>query len=253
MHFFKQFDPTPLNIAKLAAVLTAALVILALAAQLFAPNLPLSLAPGMNGMAGGSDSSYPSEMGISYSSDYADGGYGYATAKIVGAPTAYDEAGSVSLSARNVMSVPNSSPSVPPSDPYRGATGAEAEEFEVTEYSATIETGDREETCGAFTDLKAKSYVIFENSNSYDHGCSFSFKVEEASVPEVLAWLKTLNPKYLNENTYTIKRQLDDYTSEEDILKKKLVEIDNTLTSATAAYAEVTRLATQTRDAASLS
>lgn len=252
MNFLKQFDPTPINIAKLATVLAAALVVLALAAQLLAPNLPLSLAPGMNGMGGGSDSSYPSEMGISYSSDYADGGYGYATAKPASSPMAYGEAGMATLSSRNVIAINNISPSMPPTPPYGGTTGANAEEFEVTEYSASIETGNREETCGAIAELKAKTYVIFESSNSYDHGCSFSFKVEHASAPEVLAWLTSLDPKYLNENTYTIKRQLDDFTSEEDILKKKLVEIDSTLASAVAAYAEVTRLATQTRDAASL-
>lgn len=253
MDFIKQFNPTPMNIAKLAAVLAAALVVLALAAQLFAPNLPLSIAPGMSGMQGGSDGSYPSEMGISYSSDYADGGYGYATAKEVSAPGYYGEADMATLSSRNVMAISNINPSMPPYPSYGGTTGADAEEFEVTEYSASIETRNREETCNAFTELKAKTYVIFENSNAYDRGCSFSFKVEQESVPEVLAWLKDLDPTYLNENTYTIKRQLDDFTSEEEILKKKLTEIDNTLASAISAYAEVTRLATQTRDAASLS
>ncbi len=255
MHFFKQFNPTPMNIAKLAAVLAAALVLLALAAQLFAPNLPLSFAPGMagvqtNGMGGGSDASYPSEMGISYSSDNANGGYGYASAKPMAPSMDYDEG--ASLSYRNVMSIKSTNPSMPPSPSYGGTTGANAEEFEVTEYSATIETRNRQETCNAFTELKAKTYVIFESSNAYDQGCSFSFKVAQASVPEVLTWLKALDPKYLNENTYTIKRQLDDFTSEEEILKKKLTEIDSTLSSATAAYGEVTRLATQTRDAASL-
>ncbi len=252
MDFIKQFNPTPLNIAKLAAILAAALVVLALAAQLFAPNLPLSFAPGMPGMQ--SDSSYPSEMGISYSSDYADGGYGYASAKAVPAPGAYySDEGMATLSSRNVVAITNINPSIPPTRPYGGTTGTTAEEFEVTEYSASFETRNREEMCEAFTELKAETYVIFENSNVYDRGCSFSFKVEQASVPAVLAWLKVRDPKYLNENTYTIKRQLDDFTSEEDILKKKLAEIDSTLASAISAYAEVTRLATQTRDAASLS
>jgi chromosome segregation ATPase len=101
-------------------------------------------------------------------------------------------------------------------------------------------------------ELKAKSYVIFENSNNYDRGCNFTFKVQHDHVAEVLAWINDLDPKRLSENTYTIKRQIDDFTSEEEILRKKRDSIDETLRSATAAYEEVTRLATQTRDAGSL-
>jgi hypothetical protein len=245
MDFIKNFEPTPAKLLKLAGILALALIVLAIAAQMFAPNLPLSIAPRMGGST---NSVMPTEMGYSYATDNADGGYGYAQGK----PAATQGYGgsAPSLSTRNVASIPSIAP-VPPS-PGAGA-GADAEKYEVTEYSASIETRKRDETCGAFAELKTKSYVVFENSNAYDQGCSFTFKVEHAHVPEVLAWLKNLDPKYLNENTYTIKRQIEDFTSEEDILKKKLTEIDSTLKSATAAYDEVTRLATQTRDASSLS
>lgn len=253
MDFIKNFDPTPMKLAKLAGVLVLALIVLALAAQMFAPSLPLSIMPRMPQ----TDMAYPSEMGISYSTDNSDGGYGYASAKPAATPqgSAYGESGgTATLSSRNVMAITNINPSIAPVPPSGGAgAGAGAEDYEVTEYSASIETRKRNETCGAFAELKAKEYVVFENSNAYDRGCSFTFKVEHSHVSEVLAWLKTLDPKYLNENTYTIKRQIDDFTSEQDILKKKLTEIDNTLKSATTAYDEVARLATQTRDASSLS
>ncbi len=251
MDFIKNFEPTPLKLAKLAAILAAALIVLAIAAQMFAPQFPLSIVPGNPGMAQ-TDASYPSEMGVSYATDNYDGGYGYASAKAVSAPgVAYSEMGGVAtLSSRNVMAITNINPSVPP-NPGSGA-GGNAEDYEVTDYNATIETRKLDETCAAFTELKAKDYVVFENSNKYDTGCSYSFKVEHAHVQEVLAWVKDLDPRYLNENSYTIKKQVDDYTSEEDILKKKLAEIDDTLRSATAAYDQVTRLATQTQDASSL-
>lgn len=249
MDFIKNFQPTPMNLLKLGGVLIAALLVLAIAAQIFAPRFPLSMTPGMpagitiGGMA-------VIDSADSYSTaGYAGGGENaYYTMKEEG----YN--GSVTLSARNAMAPTPSSidmPIMPPVTPSPN-TGADAEKFEVTDYSASIETRKLEQTCGKFADLKAKEYVIFDNSNAYDRGCSFTFKVEAAHVAEVLAWVKDLGPKYLNESTYTIKDQVDDYTSEEEILKKKLTEIDNTLKSATTAYDEVTRLATQTRDAQSL-
>ena len=72
------------------------------------------------------------------------------------------------------------------------------------------------------------------------------------NVPEVLAFIKDFDPKDISETTYTIKRQIDDYTSEEEILKSKLASIDDTLRGALRAYDEVTALATRTNDAGSL-
>ncbi len=216
MDFIKNFHPTPANLLKLAGILLAGLIVLAIAAQLIAPSLPLSLAPSMPRMMGGTDASYPTEMGYSYASDYEDGGYGYASAKPATAPSMGYGGGAQgampSLSTRNVALTSPGIPQVP-------ASGEGLDEYEVTDYSASIETRKREETCDAFAELKAKDYVEFESSNSYDSGCSFTFKVQEARVAEILAWLKELNPKYLNENTYTIKRQIDDFTTKEEILK----------------------------------
>ncbi len=259
MDFIKNFQPTPMKLLKLAGILLAALVVLAVAAHMFAPRMPLSIMPSMPGsMAIYGNGNYDTDESYAdYSSVSSGGSAGYDMAYSKEMEMGYNGtpgAGTVTLSARNVAPMPSSiaMPIAPMPPVAQTAPGADSEKFEVTEYSAQIETRKRQETCDAFTAIKAKDYVVFENSNAYDYGCSFTFKVEADHVEEILAWLKDLNPKYLNENTYTVKAQLDDFTSEEDILKKKLVEIDATLKSATTAYDEVTRLATQTRDAGSL-
>ncbi|MBI5134489.1 MAG: hypothetical protein HZA81_03875 [Candidatus Taylorbacteria bacterium] len=150
-------------------------------------------------------------------------------------------AGAPALSYRNAM-------------PYYGGgtTGSDAEAFEVTEYSATIETGDLEATCGAILSLKAKDYVVFESSNSYDRGCDHVFKVERKSVNEVLTAIEKLDPRDLSENVRTIKNQVEDFTSQTDILKSKLSAIDQTLKSAMAAYDEITAIATRSQDTGAL-
>jgi hypothetical protein len=151
--------------------------------------------------------------------------------------------GNVVFSTRNTMIYP----------PYGGSpSGDMAEEFEVTDYSATIESQDSEKTCVSVMALKSKLYVVFENSSSYDSGCNHTFKVKKANVDEILASLKALDPKDLSENTRTIKAQIDDYTSEIEILESKLKTIDSTLKSAVAAYDDITAVATRNQDAASL-
>ncbi len=146
------------------------------------------------------------------------------------------------LSVRNVLPVPMPG----------GTTGSDAEEYEVTDYNAYIETRRLEDTCQEIVGLKALDYVIFENSQESERNCSYTFKVEHLFVEDVLAFIEDLNPRDLSENSYTIKRQIDDYTNEEEILKNKLDSIEATLKSATAAYDEITRLATRTQDVATL-
>lgn len=138
--------------------------------------------------------------------------------------------------------------------PPRGgvSVGNTAEMYEVSDYSASIETTDLKKTCGEISDLKGRKEVIFENASQTDSSCFYSFKVEHASVAMVLDALKALNPRDLSENTYTIKQQLDDFTSETEILEKKLEAIESTLTKALAAYDDVARLAAQTSDAEAL-
>src|SRR3989339_1232640 len=155
---------------------------------------------------------------------------------------------SMGLSARNVASAP--SPIMPPNQ--NGTTGDNAEEFEVTEYNANIETRQLDQTCAQVAGLKAKDYVIFENASEYDQGCNYVFKVKKINVAEILAVIKEMNPKDLVENTYTIKTLVDDYTSKIEILQKKLASIDETLKKAVAAYDEVGTLATKIQNVETL-
>jgi hypothetical protein len=124
--------------------------------------------------------------------------------------------------------------------------------FEVTQYNATIETGKLDKDCAEISALKAKDFVIFENSNTSKHNCIFSFKVDRDKVDEVLPLIKNLKPRDLSQNIESIKKQVEDFTSREEILKNKQASIEETLKSALAAYSEITNLATKTNDAESL-
>lgn len=128
----------------------------------------------------------------------------------------------------------------------------DAEAFEATDYNANIETHRLTDVCGTVKGLKAKSYVVFESANESDRNCYYRFKVEHNNVEEILAVIKSLDPKDLSENTYSIKKQIDDFTSETEILKKKLSSIDKTFESAMKSYDSVTVLATNSKDVASL-
>jgi len=150
--------------------------------------------------------------------------------------------GMPALSVRNIYPIP----------PQGGTSGNDAEQFEVRDYNASIETQARDATCAAVADLKALDYVIFENANESDTACNYTFKVAHAHVEEILAIIKNLGPKNLSENSYTIKNQIEDYTSRTDILKKKLSSIDATLSGALGAYDELTVLATRTQNVETL-
>lgn len=152
--------------------------------------------------------------------------------------------------AMPAFSVRNAASIYPPR--MGGSVGNTAELYEVSDFSASIETVDLAKTCEEIAGLKGKKEVIFENASQSDTGCFYSFKVEHGSVALVLDTLKALNPRDLSESTYTIKQQLDDFTSETEILGKKLEAIESTLTKALASYDEVARLAAQTNDAEAL-
>lgn len=131
-------------------------------------------------------------------------------------------------------------------------SGDAAEQFEVTEYRAQIKSRQTGETCGAVGSLKSRQDVIFETAREFDKGCNYTFKVRKDSTEEILAVIKELKPKELVGNTYTIQGQVEDFTSEIDILQRKLASIDDTLDKAIGAYDEVTKLATNVKDAESL-
>lgn len=141
-----------------------------------------------------------------------------------------------SLSVRNIM----------PGNPT--STGNLAEDFEIKEYTARIETNDKDVTCQIIADLKADEDIIFENANDNETGCRYNFKVKNERASEVLAIVNSLDPRDLNESTYTIKQTLDDYTSEIDILEAKKASIESTLQDALTAYDQVTTLASNSND-----
>src|SRR3989338_10184446 len=131
------------------------------------------------------------------------------------------------------------------------ATG-NSEEFEVTRYSASIESRNVDNVCSSIAGLKSLSYVIFENASEYDAGCAYSFKVEKVMAMSVLETIKALKPRDLNEYTNSIKREIDDFTGEEEILKSKLNTIEETLETAIKAYDGITKVAIDVKDAESL-
>lgn len=130
--------------------------------------------------------------------------------------------------------------------------GDDAEDYEVTEYNASYRTSDKEPICAALAKLKDREAVIFENSNEYETGCSYTFKVDHEQADDVLRIIEDLDPENLSVNTYTIQRSVEYVTSEVEILEQKLASINETLDTALAAYDEIAKIATSSRDAESL-
>jgi len=239
MDFFKKFDTSPKNVLKMAAILCGGIFLIALIVSV---GKSMFNSFGSDGMR----FSVARSPGVVTTGNvmYDSGGFGgqdiYTTKEV----SSYSMGDAATLSIRNI------SPSTPPV--YGGTVGNMAEAFEVTDYTATVETRNIEETCKTVLDLKALSYVIFENSNESDVNCSYRFKVEKNRVAEILATIKSLDPKDLYENSYTIKQQVDDFTSQIEILETKKASIDETLRSAVAAYNEIARLAKDNQDVTSL-
>lgn len=241
MEFLKNLPAiTPVLVVKIIGIGVVGVLLVAFAFQLIGSSFG-ALSGQVRGTMGMVAPGYGGGVGydsVADSSDYYDGGYGTKAGYAV-APSMPE------LSARNAASMPYP---MPP----QGTTGNTAEQFEVAQYNATIETRRLDETCASVQNLKERSDVIFENANTYDRGCNFTFKVEKKSVEDVLDSIKKLNPKDLAENIYTIKNQVDDFTSEVEVLTKKRASIDQTLSSALNAYDEITRLATNTQNADAL-
>ena len=253
MNFLEKLNIEPSKFWKLfglaAATVVGAVFIMSLVYSTFgglSHKGPITMGMGgIPGMEQGSLWSGRSAVVPSYSGSEEEVQYdeGYAGDAV------YGKGGGISmptLSTRNIAGI------MPPT-PMPGSTvGNNAEDFEVSDYSATFEAGNLSETCGKIAGLKSKKEVIFENSYESDNDCYYRFKVEKARAAEILAVLKDLDPRDLSENIATIKKQLDDFTNETEILEKKLASVEATLTSALASYDEITRLATQTKDAESL-
>jgi hypothetical protein len=225
MQMFKDFDfKKPLNIFKVAVLglfgVVAIVFVLSLINSSVRPflnntrqGLTASVAPAFYGGTGMNEMAMDSQKGMPL----------------------------VDLSARNIAPMPP-----------QGTTGNTAEDFEVTDYNAMIETRNKQDVCSRIASLKSLKHVIFEYAQESDKTCNFTFKVEHARVAEILAVIKNLDPKDLSENTRTIKSEIDDFTSQTEILEKKRASIDETLKNALTAYDQITALAVKTQDASSL-
>ena len=219
MDFLKRLTDDPVFVFKAIGVIVVGIFLFSFLASTIGPTIRSTT----QGIAdyGVSESSMPYGGGIGYDSD---GGYA------VGAPT---------ISARNIA----------PIYPRPGnSVGGDAEEYEARDYTVQYESRNRDAECEAILAFKTLSYVIFENASEGDTSCTYTFKVELQRVDEILSQLKNLGPKDLYENTYTIKSQLDDFTSREEILKAKLAVMNETLSSALAAYDDITELATRSQN-----
>jgi hypothetical protein len=230
MNFLNQFNTKQVHVLKLMGIGVVAVIVLAFVGRLFGSSFSSLSSPMQRiGYGGGAATAYPATQ------DY----YG----KMMGG--AADTAAMPELSIRNI------NPSIAPV-PAEPPAGNEAEAYEVKNYRGVIETSRLQDTCGKIVALKAASYVIFENAHQSDHSCDYTFKVERSHVEDVLAYVKALRPKDLSENTQTIKRTIDDFTGEVEILQKKKATIEKTLEDATKAYDEITAVATRAQDANSL-
>lgn len=226
MNFFDNLNFKQVNVLKLAGLGLVVMIVLAFIIRVFGASF--SSLPMFNRLGA-------SQMGVTPYGYQAMDGYG--GGGVASAP------GMAELSARNIAPMPPTSPN---------SVGGDAEAFEATRYYGTIETRHLKDTCAKIVELKGRDYVVFENANESDQRCNYSFKVEREHVQEVLARVKELQPKDLSENIQTIKRQLDDFTSEKEILEKKLVSIEKTLEDAIRSYEEIAVIATRSQDASSL-
>jgi len=229
---FKNFTFTPMNIVKLSALLLGAVIILAIVFRVLSPVVDTVTSGGARGFGVVTQDALMARDATFHGAD--------------GAGEVYEESLAYSKGVASSISIPS------PEPPRGGTVGGDAEEFEVTEYSISIEARNKEAACTEIADLKAREYVVFESANEHDRGCNYTFKVEHEKAEEILTILRGYNPKDLSENTYTIKRQLDDFASEEEILERKLASIDETLEGALSAYEEIAVLATRTQNAEAL-
>lgn len=260
--WLKDFDIKNLTFGKVLKLVGIALVILI--AVMFALSVIGSVTGSLFGLGSSSHSGFSkaSHMGgfgnVSYphmaparNSGSSSGGYagsGWDWEEEVAAEM------DTMLSTRNVAGsdiAPIPEPIPPIDDGY--TAGNTAEDFEIKEYYGTIKTRRADRACDQIEAFKALSYVVFENSNRGDESCNYRFKVENRHADEILSIIERLEPEELNANIHTIKRQIDDYTSREEILKNKLEALENVLEKAQTDYDEIAELAAEESDIESLS
>ena len=220
MSIFKNFDWSLKSIAKVVGALFLGIVALSIAIAL----ISFSFETVFNiGQSNNRYDSYPQSLGGGYAEE-----------------ASFD------------MAMSSKSSSYYPTPASGFSTGTDAEDFEVKHYSGTIETAKLDKTCATIADLKAKDYVIFENSNKNDDNCYYRFKVLKENTEEIVAVIESLDPEIFNVSVSSIKSRVEGIDDELKILKKKLESIEDTLEDAEDAYDEISKLATRKQDAETL-
>ena len=77
---------------------------------------------------------------------------------------------------------------IPPQPGY--STGSDAEDFEIREHTASIQTRKLNETCKKISDLKKLDFIVFENSSEEKKSCNYNFKVTNANEDTVVSIIK---------------------------------------------------------------
>lgn len=139
-----------------------------------------------------------------------------------------------------------------PPEPNGEFVDADAEDYEIQNYTAGFEVGDKEEICGKVAGLKSDKEIVFERSNEGDDSCNYTFKVIKERTAEIIKFLEGLDPEYLDANTYTIQKTVVGLTDQLSIFQEKLNQIEAALAEAQGSYDELTKLATRKNDIESL-
>lgn len=130
--------------------------------------------------------------------------------------------------------------------------GNDAETYETRSYTASIRTSELDTVCDTVLGWKPREEVVFLEQSRGDTSCYFRFKVARSLSDDLLNEVRELDPEELSANTETIKQQVVDYTSQQEILERKAALIQETLEAATVAYDQLVELATETKDVESL-
>jgi len=218
MSLFKNFDWSGKSVAKLIGIAILGLIALAVTISLISISLRTFINTG--------ERDFGESEGFAYSREA-----GLFTDEFVSAPR---------ISSFPIIPEPGFS------------TGIDAEDFEVKNYNGTIKTRKLDETCEQISVLKDREYVIFENSNRNDESCYYRFKVIKANEQEIVSIIKDLNPENFSAGISSIKKNIEGMDSELEILKKKLVSIEETLENAQKSYDSIFVIATRQQDAETL-
>jgi len=136
-----------------------------------------------------------------YYNDYSSGGYGMAVEEM-----ARSSMPSISSLSKQIV--------VPPTPGSDYSTGETAEDFEIREHYASVETRKLDEDCQKISDLKKLDYVIFENANEAKKSCHFNFKVKRDNEAEVLKIVEDMDPENVKNRIHTNKKNVECYYNE---------------------------------------